>query len=155
MMKIMRAENKQVMRAKILTNKKVDIIASFPVPNTKEDIIEFLAISIVGANKKLGFFEVKRNFYILISVVCAIILIKSLIVGLSGDTLTATGIVVGSGVILGAFCTLYLESKSYSEEKMKKAWREKFDEVMLKARSLRGDPDFTQQLNYYENLLDE
>jgi len=50
---------------------------------------------------------------------------------------------------------LYLESKSYSEEKMKKAWREKFDEVMLKARSLRGDPDFTQQLNYYENLLDE
>lgn len=50
------------MRAKILTNKKVDIIASFPVPNTKEDIIEFLAISIVGANKKLGFFEVKRNF---------------------------------------------------------------------------------------------
>ena len=152
---IRHAENKQVMRAKILTNKKVDIIASFPVPNTKEDIIEFLAISIVGANKKLGFFEVKRNFYILISVVCAIILIKSLIVGLSGDTLTATGIVVGSGVILGAFCTLYLESKSYSEEKMKKAWREKFDEVMLKARSLRGDPDFTQQLNYYENLLDE
>lgn len=142
------------MRAKILTRKKVDIIASFPVPNTKEDIIEFLAISIVGANKKLGFFEVKRNFNILISVVCAIILITSLIIGLSGDTLEAVGIVVFSGVVLGAFCTLYLESRSYSEDKMKKAWREKFDEVMLKARSLRGDPDFTQQLNYYENLLD-
>ena len=35
------------------------------------------------------------------------------------------------------------------------AWRDKFDEVMLKARSLRGDPEFTRQLDYYEKMLNK
>ena len=32
-------------------------------------------------------------------------------------------------------------------------WRAKFDQVLIKGRSLRGDAEFTQQLDYYENLL--
>ena len=46
-------------------------------------------------------------------------------------------------------------SKSFAEEKMKNAWREKFDQVMSKGRSLRGDAEFTQQLDYYESILEE
>ena len=152
---IERSEHKKATRANFLTNKKINIIASFPVPNTKEDIIEFFAISIAGANKKLGFFEVKRNFYIFILAVCAISLILSLIISLIVDNFMVMSGVIYLGIIFGIICHFYLESKSYSEEMLKKAWREKFEEVMLKARRLRGDSDFTQQLNYYENLLDE
>lgn len=50
---------------------------------------------------------------------------------------------------------LFLSGKSFAEEKLKKAWREKFEQVMLKGRSLRGDAEFTQQLDYYESLLED
>ena len=53
------------------------------------------------------------------------------------------------------FGALFLISKSFAEEKLKKAWREKFDQVMSKGRSLRGDAEFTKQLDYYENILEE
>lgn len=53
------------------------------------------------------------------------------------------------------FGALFLISKSFAEEKLKKAWREKFDQVMSKGRSLRGDAEFTKQLDYYESILEE
>ena len=56
------------------------------------------------------------------------------------------------GWIFGA---IFIMSKSFAEEKMKNAWREKFDQVMSKGRSLRGDAEFTQQLDYYESILEE
>ena len=56
------------------------------------------------------------------------------------------------GWLFGAF---FIMSKSFAEEKMKNAWREKFDQVMSKGRSLRGDAEFTQQLDYYESILEE
>jgi len=37
--------------------KKKGFISSFPIPNTKEDILEILALGIPEATKKLGFFE--------------------------------------------------------------------------------------------------
>ena len=48
-----------------------------------------------------------------------------------------------------------MDSKSFSEEKLKQAWRAKSEQVLIKGRSLRGDSEFTQQLDYYENLLSE
>ena len=50
---------------------------------------------------------------------------------------------------------VYIGDKNFAEEKMKNAWREKFDQVMSKGRSLRGDAEFTQQLDYYESILEE
>lgn len=32
-------------------------------------------------------------------------------------------------------------------------WRAKFEQVLMKGRSLRGDSEFTRQLDYYENSL--
>ena len=42
--------------AKAVANRQKAIISSFPVPNAKEDLMEFLSISCAEATKKLGFF---------------------------------------------------------------------------------------------------
>lgn len=39
-----------------ITSQKREIISSFPIPNSKEDILEFLALAIPKAKKKKGFF---------------------------------------------------------------------------------------------------
>lgn len=123
---------KKGLREKFIADKKIDIISTFPVPNTKEDIIEFLALSVAGANKRLGFLDIKINCYKMVAI---------------------AGIIIPFfGWLLGAF---FIMSKSFAEEKMKNAWREKFDQVMSKGRSLRGDAEFTQQLDYYESILEE
>ena len=36
--------------------RQISLLGSFPIPNTKEDIIEFLAMAVPEATKKLGFF---------------------------------------------------------------------------------------------------
>ena len=121
---------KQDIRERYIINKKIDIISAFPVPNTKEDIIEFLAISVSNANKTIGFLDKKKNCYLTVLV---------------------------AGIILPFFGWLFgyvvLMFKSFGEEKLKNAWRAKCDQVLIKGRSLRGDAEFTQQLDYYENML--
>lgn len=42
--------------AKAVANRQKSIIASFPVPNAKEDLLEFLSIAKSEESKKLGFF---------------------------------------------------------------------------------------------------
>ena len=42
--------------AKSVSNRQKSIIASFPVPNAKEDLLEFLSVASSEASKKLGFF---------------------------------------------------------------------------------------------------
>ena len=123
---------KQGKREGFIVNKKIDIISTFPVPNTKEDIIEFLAISVSSANKKIGFLDKKKNFFL-------IVLVAGIIIPLTGW-------------IIGA---IVMENKSFSEEKLKKAWMAKSEQVLMKGRSLRGDAEFTQQLDYYENMLNK
>ncbi len=124
--------DKKGKREGFIVDKKISIISTFPVPNTKEDIVEFLAISISSANKKLGFMDKKMNCYIIV-----------LIAGI---------IIPFLGWIYGA---LYLSSKSFAEEKLANAWRIKCEQIIIKGRSLRGDPEFTQKLDYYENLLNQ
>lgn len=115
---------------KIKIKKRIDIITTFPVPNTKEDIIEFLALSVAGANKKLGFFAKRRNCYLVVLIAGFIFPIGGWLLGL-----------------------MALACIDYLEEDLVKAWRAKFEQVLIKGRSLRGDAEFTQQLDYYEKLL--
>jgi len=42
--------------SKAIANRQKSIITSFPVPNAKEDLLEFLSIASSEASKKLGFF---------------------------------------------------------------------------------------------------
>lgn len=37
------------------------------------------------------------------------------------------------------------------ENKVADAWEAKFSQVLIKGRSLRGDEEFTRQLDYYES----
>ena len=57
------------------------------------------------------------------------------------------------GVTFGSMVISESDKGTLRHNKIAKAWRAKFDQVMIKARSLRGDAEFTQQLDYYENLL--
>ena len=66
------------------------------------------------------------------------------------------GLIIAFTLIVGGgMMTLVINSDkgTLRHNKIAKAWRAKFDQVMIKARSLRGDPEFTQQLDYYENFL--
>lgn len=125
------AEDQDKLRKRMLTEKKISIISTYPVPNTKEDLLEFLSISVSEANKKLSFTEQKKNVLILVF--------------LAGIVLPVTG------WILGYF--IMAQNMLFLEEKLVKAWRTKCEQILLKGRSLRGDAEFTQQLNYFESLL--
>ena len=117
-------------RSDFLASKQINMITTFPVPNTKEDIIDFLSTSISLANKEIGFLDKKKNYFI--------------VVVLAGIIIPVLGWFYGFMSMMG---------KSFSEEKLKQAWRAKSEQVLMKGRSLRGDSEFTQQLDYYENLL--
>lgn len=121
---------KEDVRNRIILEKKNNIISTFPIPNTKEDIIEFLSLSISEANKPLGFLEKKSN--------CAILIFFA-------------GLITGGLAWLGGFITL--ANKPFAAERLKKIWRAKYEQVLIKGRSMRGDSDFIQQLDYYEKLL--
>ena len=74
-------------------------------------------------------------------------------------SLLFNGAGVIAGFVLGYLVSLFFNKFSYNpdsvEFKEAQAWRDKFEEVMIKARSLRGDPEFARQLDYYENLLNK
>ena len=46
-------------------------------------------------------------------------------------------------------------SEGVLQEMRQKTWRAKFDQVLMKGRSMRGDAEFQSQLDYYENLLNK
>lgn len=123
---------KEDVRNRIILEKKNNIISTFPIPNTKEDIIEFLSLSISEANKPLGFLEKKSN--------CAILIFFA-------------GLITVGLAWLPGFMTL--ANKTFAAERLKKIWRAKYEQVLIKGRSMRGDAEFTQQLNYYESLLEK
>ena len=39
------------------------------------------------------------------------------------------------------------------DNKTASVWRDKFDQILMKGRSLRGDSEFQKQLDYYENMV--
>lgn len=126
------AEEQDMLRKNMLIEKKISIISTYPVPNSKEDLLEFLSISVSEANKKLSFLEQKKNVFILV-------LIAGIVIPLCG----------------WLFGFEVMRNKPFSEEKLVKAWRAKCEQILLKGRSLRGDAEFTQQLNYFESLLEK
>ena len=126
------AEEQDMLRKNMLIEKKISIISTYPVPNSKEDLLEFLSISVSEANKKLSFLEQKKNVFILVLI--------------AGIVIPLCGWIFGFEV---------MRNKPFSEEKLVKAWRAKCEQILLKGRSLRGDAEFTQQLNYFESLLEK
>ena len=82
--------------------KKANIIRTFPIPTTKEDILEFLSMA-APLGKKKGFFA---------------------------------------------------SDESFGEEELRKAWREKCEQVIIKARfSMRDDKKILEEIEGYARQL--
>lgn len=180
-------------------DKKIQIISTFPVPNTKEDIIEFLALSISEVKKKVVFLRTKIGGALLAIVLALITFGGCYAIGewqskhrlelMEHDTEMRMSIpdydddpdwlkdmkaerlarekqdafesandykeywtiggLVGAGIIL-FFVGLGSVVGDNPEVELRKAWRAKYEQVLMKGRSLRGDAEFTRQLDYFE-----
>lgn len=149
----------------------MDAINLFPVPNTKEDIIEFLALSASSSKLQGGFLGSIRNRAILaISLVIVIFCLfapegwgynplERWVNCISGGFFYGAGIyntIILLATIAGSYwfvCKYDIDT--LRRNKIAAVWHAKFDQVLMKGRSLRGDAEFSQQLDYYENLLNK
>ncbi len=141
---------------KLRDQEMLDAISLFPVPNTKEDIVEFLSLAAPNARQKGGFFGTVPKRLIVLGILAVIIIFVFYLLNPPGDGKNdgvlplLGGIYVVGGAIAGAF---FIDRDTLRWNKSATVWRAKFEQVLMKGRSLRGDPEFTQQLDYYENLL--
>lgn len=137
-------------RAKLITEK----ISMFPVPNSKEDIIEFLSMATANAEIRGGLWGSTsgRMLFILIFIIICCTITGLLI---ANGTSWAICIVTMWILFMGSSLIYAVDYDIITSNQVATAWRKKFKQVMLKARSLRGDSEFTQQIDYYESLLEE
>ena len=139
-----------------------DIISLFPVPNTKEDIIEFLSLSLPKSRRKGGFLGSMMNRFLIVAIITIIIIVVCVITAINAEDedamvwpLLAIFYLGGGAAGAGYFLATKVDIEAIRWNKNADVWRAKFDQVLIKGRSLRGDSEFTQQLDYYENLLRE
>ena len=121
---------------------------------TKEDIIEFLAMAAPNSKTKGGIWGTMGGRILLLTCLIVIAIVLELIYS-NGykDYWLVIVLTLFFGVTFGSMVISESDKGTLRHNKIAKAWRAKFDQVMIKARSLRGDAEFTQQLDYYENLL--
>lgn len=139
----------------MIEKKKKEIISSFPVPNTKEDIIEFLSMSVPFAKKK----KFMRKMAIRLLVFCSIVALADIIaIIIEGSAEDATGFILPFTLLVGVLgCggIIAVETPNFEWNQQANLWRGKFDQVLMKGRSLRGDAEFTRQLDYFEEQINE
>ena len=138
----------------------IDLISVFPVPNTKEDIIEFLSLAAPNSKFKGGMWGTligRLKIFAILAVIGFIIslFLCILVVAVTKDENNA-------GAVFGVWITIAFivgvvffeaDQDTIRYNKRAEAWKKKFDQVIMKGRSLRGDSEFSRQLNYYENML--
>lgn len=143
------------------TNKKQfeQILTLFPVPNTKEDIMEFLALATPNCKMEGGLWgTTKGRLMILVPAALLVIILVTIFLGqvIGGKEGSFGAIFFGCCC---AFWVIYGGLNSNDELLDKndrcKVWRKKFDQVLMKGRSLRGDAEFSQMLDYYENQVNK
>ncbi len=136
-----------------------DAISLFPVPNTKEDIMEFLSLAAPNSRMKGGLWGTILGRIKLLSILAVIVFILCLIFtptpqnehDISGAGLG--GLLAVCIAFYGGMACFMLDTEVIGYNKKANAWRSKFDQVLMKGRSLKGDPEFTQMLDYYENQM--
>ena len=130
--------------------KILNAITLFPVPNTKEDIIEFLALAAPNAKMKGGFFGTVPKRLVVLGILAVIILF--FIYLLEPLFTLLFGLLEVGGIMV---CAFEIDKDTLRWNKAATVWRAKFEQVLMKGRSLRGDSEFTQQLDYYEKLVNK
>ena len=135
----------------------INTISLAPVPNSKQDIIEFLALSCTKAKHKGGLWgSTLGRIKIYVTIALAIGIIGGIIALIKGgDSDAWSGVGLAEFFFLGIGGIAFFESSEdiIKENKVAAAWRDKFEQVILKGRSLRADAEFTQQLDFYESKL--
>lgn len=132
----------------------IDLITMFPVPNTKEDILEFLALAAPNSKSKGGILGTipKRLMTYSVILVVLIILMFIFFPG-SGNDYGVVPMDVGAfGFLIFGFLTFVVDTSTLRWNKIAQAWRSKFEQVLMKGRSMQGDSDFQSQLDYFEKL---
>lgn len=142
-----------VKRDNLETQEIADAISMFPVPNTKEDIMEFLALAVPNSKEKGGHFgTVPKRLMILIPILAVIAILLWIIIGGEDGALFAFMVVFWGGM-LSAAIAFGFDRNTLRWNKMAAVWRSKAEQVLMKGRSLRADLEFTKMLDYYEGLL--
>lgn len=128
-------------------NQIVSAITMFPVPNTKEDIMDFLALAAPNSKKKGGLWGSIPGRLMILGTIIGIISVFVLII----EPLSMIFVILFGAVPVIFACIAGQDIIYYN--KRADAWRAKFDQVLMKGRSLRADEDFTKMLNYYERQV--
>lgn len=140
-----------------------ELVSTFPVPNTKEDIIDFLSLSVSNAKQDAGAYGIvmqrMKNFGIGFAAVFVLVELFFLCFGNMRDVKGMAGVLVFLGVIIGAivfFKALKLAGSDATDRlRNSKVWKAKFNQVLMKGRALRGDSDFQKQLDYFQEMMEE
>lgn len=132
----------------------IDLITTFPVPNTKEDILEFLALAAPNSKSKGGILGTipKRLMTYGVILVVLIILMFIFFPGSGNDYGVVPSLVAMWGLIGFVCLTFFVDKSTLRWNKIAQAWRSKFEQVLMKGRSMQGDSDFQSQLDYFEKL---
>ncbi len=140
----------------------LDAITMFPVPNTKEDIMDFLALAAPNSKIKGGIFGTIPKRLIIMGILAVIIIFIFYLLDPPGHRYSSGsdsgalplvgGLVVVVLAIIGSFT---IDTDTLKWNNRAAVWRAKFDQVLMKGRSLRGDTEYTNMLDYYENLLNK
>lgn len=138
------------------TKEIIDAITFCPVPNTKEDIIEFLSLSCVNARYKGGFFGTFLNRLIILLGVCFVVaLIVMISGGFDGNAVSDSfSFFVVFGIIATVFSYIFNPEVIFWNKRAD-AWRAKFDQIIMKGRSMHGDTEFQKQLDYFQKKIKE
>ncbi len=134
-----------------------ELIRNAPIPSTKEDVIDFLALSLSNSKKKGGILGTsKGRFQLVGGMSLAIYIFWMIMFASSGDVNFLGCAILGflftlPIIIVGTVLSVKKGRTMLRENKIAEAWEAKFSQVLIKGRSLRGDQDFTRQLDYYES----
>lgn len=134
-----------------------EVIRNAPIPSTKEDVIDFLALSLSNSKKKGGLLGTSKGRFILVGgMSLAVYIFWMSMFASSGDVNFLGCAILGFVLTLPVIITgIWLSVKKgrtmLRENKVADAWEAKFSQVLIKGRSLRGDEEFTRQLDYYES----
>lgn len=141
-------------REKKKTKEIVDVITIYPVPNTKEDIIEFCAMAISNSKTRGGLWGTALGRIKILAVIAVIGAIIAYIIVDDPEAKTMAPVaVILCTAFYGGMAFIFIDQDTIRSNKIANAWRAKFEQVLIKGRSLRGDAEFTRQLDYFESLV--
>ena len=134
----------------------VDAITIYPVPNTKEDIIEFCAMAISNSKTRGGLWGTALGRIKILAVIAVIGAIIAYIIVDDPEAKTMAPVaVILCTAFYGGMAFIFIDQDTIRSNKIANAWRAKFEQVLIKGRSLRGDAEFTRQLDYFESLIND